>query len=164
MIRQKLLSLCFAIGCFAIGAAGIAAAGADSSRTASRLTGVWLTQVTIRHCTTDDILAGPFPGLISYHAGGTVSEIGPSLPTTTRSPAHGVWRRTGPHSFVVDIIFQRYDLNGFFIGTQTIRGEPVIDVTTGTYVAKGAFTLQDAAGAQVGAGCSQVNGRRFDQD
>lgn len=159
MIRNTLLFLCFATA-----TAGVAAADSDSSRIASRLTGVWLTEVTIRHCITDAILAGPFPGLISYHAGGTVSEVGPSLPMTTRSPAHGVWRRTGPHSYVVDVIFQRYDLGGFFLGTQAIRGEPVIDVETGTYVAKGKFTLYDATGAQVGAGCSQVHGTRFRQD
>jgi hypothetical protein len=161
MTRNALLVL---VLCLSVAAASVALADRDTSRSASKLTGVWLTQVTIRHCITDAVMAGPFPGLITYHAGGTVSEFGPSLPATTRSPAHGVWRRTGPHSYVVDVIFQRYDLGGFFLGTQTIRGEPVIDIEAGTYVAKGTFTLQDAAGAQIGAGCSQVIGNRFGEN
>lgn len=158
MIKTILLLLCLAVG----HASAFAGTGAVSSGAAPQLTGVWLTQVTIRHCVTDAVLAGPFPGLITYHAGGTVSEVGPALPMSTRSPAHGLWRRAGPHSYVVDVIFQRYDLGGMYLGTQTIRGEPVIDLESGTYTARGSFLLHDVTGAQVGAGCSQVVGRRFE--
>lgn len=159
MIRNTLLLLCIAAGI-----AGVATADAGPTGGATQLTGVWHTEITARDCVTDGVLGGPFQGLITYHAGGTVSEIGPSFPGTTRSAGHGVWRRSGPHSYVVNLIFQRYDLNGFYIGTQTIRGEPVIDIETGDYVAKGTSTLHDALGAQVGAGCAQVNGRRFAQN
>ncbi len=159
MIRSVLFVAFLAIGM----ASAVAETGPGSSNANPQLTGVWITQVTIRNCATDAVLAGPFPGLSAFHAGGTVSEVGPALPNSTRSPAHGVWQRDGAHSYEANLIFQRYDLAGIYIGTQTIRAELLVDPKSGTYTAKGTFQVQDIAGVQVGAGCSEVVGKRYPQ-
>ena len=71
-----------------------------------------------------------------------------------------------PTSFAIalsDLVFQRYDLAGIYIGTQTVRAELLVDPKSGTYTAKGTFRLQDIAGVQVGTGCSRVVGKRYPQ-
>ena len=134
---------------------------ANASRGAAPLEGTWLTQVRILDCASKQVMAGPFPGLIAFHAGGTVSETGPSLPASTRGPAHGSWELAGNRTYKIRVIFQRFDLNGFFIGTQAIRADLALAKDTATYIANGTFELHDAAGTPVGSGCSRVDGTRF---
>jgi len=136
-------------------------ADAQAYKGGARLDGTWLTQVRIRDCASEQVVAGPFPGVIAFHKGGTVSETGPSLPMSTRGPAHGTWERAGDHGFKVKVTFQRFDLNGFYIGTQLIRARLTLAEDARSYVAEGTFELQDALGAPIGSGCSQVNGTRF---
>jgi hypothetical protein len=134
---------------------------AQAHQSGARLDGTWLTQIRIRDCASEQVVAGPFPGVIAFHKGGTVSETGPSLPMSARGPAHGTWERAGDRGFNVKVIFQRFDLNGFYMGTQMIRAHLTLAGDARSYVAAGTFELQDALGAPIGSGCSLVNGTRF---
>ena len=70
----------------------------DGPRT---LEGVWGMLITLRDCTTGVPLGPPFRSLLTFHAGGSVSE---SAGTTQfapgqRSTGHGAWSRSGPATF-----------------------------------------------------------------
>lgn len=83
------------------------------------IVGTWQVEVTIRQngvdCSiTDPVTFGinPFPGLHTYHAGGTLSETGSRSPPSRRSAGHGVWKRSGFNSYNSRFTFQGYDANG----------------------------------------------------
>lgn len=120
----------------------------------AQLQGTWTTQVTVRNCVSGDPMLGPFAGMSTFHQGGTQSETAAGSPTARRGPGHGLWYRTGKHTFASRFVFQRFDLNGFLIGTQEVRATQ--DVADGsmqaTAVAK--ILLLDINGVQVGAGCA----------
>jgi len=84
----------------------LAAAAATSSAFAQEngartLEGVWGMTLTLRDCATGMPLGPPFRSLLTFHAGGAVSES----PGTTqfapgqRSTGHGAWTRSGPGTF-----------------------------------------------------------------
>ncbi len=120
----------------------------------AQLQGAWTSQVTVRHCVTGDVLIGPFAGLSTFHQGGTQSETAAGTPTVRRGPSHGFWYRTGKHTFFNKFVFQRFDLNGFLIGTQEVRSTQ--EVAEGSMHASAVATivLKDVNGVQVGTGCA----------
>jgi hypothetical protein len=128
-----------------------AAFGGDSHyQPVPQLQGVWLTKITIRDCVTGASLAGPFPGIVSFQSGGTLSESGPALPNSTRGPSYGTWWRTGRNTFAYTLTFQRFDLTGIYLGSMSFVGDG------------GRFEVKDAAGTTLGApGCSSGTAVRF---
>lgn len=68
---------------------------------AQSIEGPWLMTVTLRDCTTSAPLGPPFLTLITFHAGGTLSESAASagFAPGQRGPGHGSWRRTGASTF-----------------------------------------------------------------
>src|SRR5215470_17751370 len=87
------------------------------------IVGAWRTVVTLYNCQTGNPTAPPFPGLITFNDGGTMSEWGlrqgqnPAL----RSPGHGVWQREHDwQNYSFAVMFYRYDANGVFLGPQRI--------------------------------------------
>jgi hypothetical protein len=141
-----------------------AAFGGDSHyQPVPQLQGVWLTKITIRDCVTGASLAGPFPGIVSFQSGGTLSESGPALPNSTRGPSYGTWWRTGRNTFAYTLTFQRFDLTGIYLGTQVIHATPKVANDSMSFVGDGGrFEVKDAAGTTLGApGCSSGTAVRF---
>ena len=96
------MTTCLALGAFALLGAAALQAHDDvrQFRPVPQIDGAWKTRVSIVDCLTRKIVfAGPFAGLITFAAGGTISESGPTLPNTARGPGHGMWRRTGRNTF-----------------------------------------------------------------
>jgi hypothetical protein len=120
----------------------------------AHLQGAWTTQVTVRNCVTGDVLIGPFAGMSTFHQGGTQSETAAGTPTVRRGPGHGLWNRTGKHSFDSKFVFQRFDLNGFLIGTQEVRATQEVAEGSLQATAVAKIVLLDVNGVQVGAGCA----------
>ena len=89
MTLTKTLTLVIAL-------ATITAGSVTTSNASERaLVGAWRTEVTVRNCQTGNPVAPLFPGLFTFHEGGTMSEygIGPGSSPALRSPGHGVWQR-----------------------------------------------------------------------
>jgi len=151
-----LAAVAVAMSCGA--AAGDARRGGDYT---AHLQGAWASLVTVRHCVSGDVLVGPFPGLSTFHQGGTQSETAAGTPTLRRGPGTGVWYRTGKHSFTSKFVFQRFDLNGFLLGTQEVTAtqEVAEGSTQATALAK--ILLLDVNGVQVGAGCATAELKRI---
>jgi hypothetical protein len=141
------------------------AASADGARAArdytAQLQGPWNTQVTVRNCVTGDVLMGPFAGMSTFHQGGTQSETAAGSPTVRRGPGHGQWYRTGRHSFASMFKFQRFDLNGFLIGTQEVRATQEVAEGSMQATAVAKIVLLDVNGVQTGVGCATAEMRRF---
>jgi hypothetical protein len=68
---------------------------------ARAIEGVWAMTITLRDCATTTPLGPPFRSLLTFHAGGTMSES----PATTqfsagqRSPGHGLWSFSNGSTF-----------------------------------------------------------------
>jgi hypothetical protein len=141
------------------------AVGAGDGRHArdytAQLQGSWSTQVTVRNCVSGDVLIGPFAGMSTFHQGGTQSETAAGTPTLRRGPGHGLWYRTGKHSFTSKFVFQRFDLNGFLIGTQEVRATQEVAEGSMQATAVAKILLLDINGVQVGAGCATADMTRM---
>jgi hypothetical protein len=127
----------------------------------AHLQGVWTTQVTVRNCVSGDVLMGPFAGMSSFHQGGTQSETAAGAPTARRGPGHGQWYRTGKHSFTSKFVFQRFDLNGFLIGTQEVRATQEVAEGSAQATAVARILLLDTNGVQTGAACATAEMKRM---
>jgi hypothetical protein len=133
----------------------------SAAETSTVLEGVWKTKVTIVQCQTRATLAGPFAGLITFAAGGTVTESGPATPGIVRGPAHGAWSRTGRNTFAETLIFQRANTTGDYLGTQEIQATVTVADDSRSYQAEGNFYSKDPAGSTAAVGCSTITATRF---
>jgi hypothetical protein len=162
MIRK---ATCLTIGAFALLGATALQAHDDvlPFRPVSRVDGVWKTRVSIVDCLTRKIVfAGPFSGLITFAAGGTISESAPALPNTARGPGHGTWRRTGRNTFAETIVFQRFDVTGVLMGSQEIHAMITVSDDSRAYqVIDGTFEAKDLLGSTLTTGCSSVTAERY---
>jgi hypothetical protein len=75
---------------------------------------------------------GLFPALITYHKDGTITgsdgvmygiDFPPALNTTKESVLHGVWERTGPHSFRGMSLWLQFASNGNVIAWGRARSD-----------------------------------------
>jgi len=134
----------------------------DSSRASQRtIQGVWRTMVTPRNCQTGDPVAPSFPGLFTFHKGGTMSEFGtaPAL----RSPGHGLWQREqGRRDFSFKFTFLRYNASGVFIGTQKITATLELGASGDEFATSSSVEVFDVNGNLVGMGCATAAGTRFE--
>src|SRR3712207_5500160 len=73
---------------------------------ARAIEGVWAMSITLRDCTTQAPLGPPLRTLLTFHAGGTLSES----PGTSqfapgqRSNGHGLWSHAGANSFTARFV------------------------------------------------------------
>jgi hypothetical protein len=73
---------------------------------ARAIEGVWAMSITLRDCTTQAPLGPPLRTLLTFHAGGTLSES----PGTSqfapgqRSPGHGIWSHVNGDTFTARFV------------------------------------------------------------
>jgi hypothetical protein len=121
--------------CTTAGAARPASAQATGARA---IEGVWAMAITLRDCATTAPLGPPFRSLLTFHAGGTMSES----PGTTqfssgqRSPGHGVWSFSSGNTFTARFIAM--------ILFDTPPAPPAPGFQTGWQIVTSTFDLTDA--------------------
>ncbi len=138
-------------------------ASGDHGRRVLHIEGVWVTEVTLRNCATGEVAPVPipiFPAINTFHWGGTMSEHGARFSPALRNSGQGIWKRTGPRTFKKRFLFQRFDVNGFFIGMQDVAGTMTLSDDGQSFSTTGAVTLTDASGAVVVRGCATEEGQR----
>jgi hypothetical protein len=71
---------------------------------AMTLQGAWLVSTQNRNCTTDAPIGTPHRAIVSYHAGGTLSDSSsvPAFAVAQRSEGHGSWRHDGGHTYTAN--------------------------------------------------------------
>lgn len=146
------------------GATQIFVAGQEDSErpphASQSIEGAWRTAVTQRNCETGAAI-GTFPGLSTFHEGGTISEMavqpGPSL----RSPGHGVWERQSSGTYRGTFIFLRFNPDGTFAGTQKITVTNVLTGSGNTYDSTASIQVLDPNNNVLFTGCATAVGTRF---
>ena len=126
--------------------------------------GVWRTQITPRDCETGaPLLPFTVPGLITYHKGGTMSETAAS-PTgpASRSPGHGVWNRRHRRHYGGTFLFQRFNPDGTFNGTQRINQNLRLNASGDRWDDIATFQIFDANDIEIETGCATAVGTRFE--
>ncbi|MGE0815762.1 MAG: hypothetical protein AB7O28_13205 [Vicinamibacterales bacterium] len=66
------------------------------------LGGAWIVQIQLRDCASQAPLGPPFNSLVTFHAGGTISEsaAGPAFAPGQRGEGTGQWTRLGSRTYL----------------------------------------------------------------
>lgn len=120
--------------------------------------GTWLTVVTPVNCETGSPVGPSFPGILSFNKGGTMSG------TSTVAPSvFGVWSRSGGwenYSFAFTNF--RYNASGVYVGSQVVRQAATLEESGNSFVSSGTVAILDTNGVQIGTGCANSAGTRFE--
>jgi hypothetical protein len=139
---------------------------AENESSARTIQGVWRTIVTPVDCTTGGELAPAFPGLFTFHKGGTMSEFGINLSVgqtpALRSPGHGLWHRENSSNYSFAFIFYRYDASGIFIGSQKITASLLLGASGNDFTTNSTIEIFDANDNLIASGCATAVGTRFE--
>lgn len=133
----------------------------DHSRYGASIEGVWIMQVTLRNCATGAPLFEAFPTVNTYHEGGTMSEHGSRMSPAARNSGQGVWKQVGRNRFTSRFLFQRFDPNGLYLGTQEVSRKMTLSNDRETLEITAAVKIVDASGAVLTQGCATEVGHRF---
>jgi hypothetical protein len=123
--------------------------------------GVWQTTVTQRNCQTGEVIR-IFRGLSAYHEGGTMSETSAALSPALRSPGYGVWDKESNSTYSSSFIFQRFNPDGAFAGTQQTTSTIVLSDRGNTYDTTTSIRVFDANNNLLGTGCATATATRFE--
>ncbi len=133
----------------------------------SSIVGTWQVEITIRQdgpdCSvTDPVTFGinPFPGLQTYHAGGTMTETGSRSPPSRRSAGFGVWKRSGVNAYKSRFTFQGYDANGFLFNNLDFRGDTDLASDGKSFTSVSRLLVVDVSGNSMEF-CATSEGVRF---
>lgn len=93
-----------------------------------RLEGTWINDVTIVTCPpAPRVVIAAFRSMITYIRGGTLIEGGSPAtppPAVSRSAGHGIWERTGIHTFRVFFRSHFYDNAGRIVRVNEVTSLP----------------------------------------
>ncbi len=105
----------------------VQADGLESSA-AARFEGTWVNDVEIVACApAPPVVFVAFQSMITHIPGGTVIEGGAPAgapPAVTRSAGHGIWQRTGGHTFLVIFRFHVFDALGRLVSIAEVTSRP----------------------------------------
>jgi hypothetical protein len=164
-ISLKMLSLLMLAGITAsVPAMHAVARWNDHEDEGKTLEGTWITQVTLLDCQSHSALGVPFVSMGSFAPGGTMTETtsSPAFFPAQRSPGHGVWVRTGHHSYKTSSM-ALITLNGTLVKTQTIT--QLIEMKTPDEFVTTAASVQffEPNGTPIASsGCATAVSTRFD--
>jgi hypothetical protein len=143
---------------------GATAKAEDWDRDGRTLEGTWVVTVTQQACPNGPAIAPPFKSLLTFNAGGTMTETtdNPMFFPALRGPGHGVWSHTGRHTYSADTM-AFVTVNGVLAKTQKISqtieiGDNPDHFTT----AAASVQFFDPTGTLLVSGCATATGQRFD--
>lgn len=89
------------------------------------LEGTWLSAVKIVSCDDPKVVFATFESMTTYMRGGTLIEGGaPPSPASSRSAGHGIWERTGDHTFRAFFRFHTFDEDGRRVSIVEVNTHP----------------------------------------
>src|SRR5262245_57086916 len=142
------------------------------------LEGTWLNDVKIVTCSEPRTVLAQFSSMTSFMRGGILIESGappPPLPAVSQSVGHGIWERTGPHTFRAFFRGHSYDRDGHLVRITEVEGHPELikgdnpetpDVVEPYYLrgpGTNRITIFDPANDKVTVthGCNEATARPF---
>lgn len=126
-----------------------------------RLAGTWDATVRIKDCASGNVL-NTFASIASFDAGGTSIGSTSGLPQSSRTPEHGIWRHL--YANLYEFKFKTFSFNaaGQATGYAIIQHTLELNHTADEYYSDGTARFYLLNGTQVGQGCSDAVGTRFD--
>lgn len=158
------------LGLLLFGCATVFVSGQENTRTNTKsliedfgpgIEGVWRTTVTQRNCATG-VTIRTFKGLQTFDEGGTIAETSSALPPAFRSPGHGLWEKQGAKSYYGAFIFQFFNPDGSYAGTQKIKQNYQLSRFGDTFTSNGAVEIADPNDNLIATGCASATAVRFD--
>jgi hypothetical protein len=120
--------------------------------------GTWLTLVTPVNCETGAPVGPAFRGILSFNTGGTMSGT-----STVAASVFGVWARSGGwENYTFAFTNFRYNSSGVLVGSQVVRQSITLAESGDAFVSRGTVGILDADGNQIGTGCANSTGTRFE--
>ena len=121
----------------------------------NRIVGAWETTVQPRNCDTGEPIGQPFPGVITFNAGGTVAEFGANPLTPYRTPGHGVWSSDGD-TYTLRFSFIPLTPQGIPIGRLRVSQVGDVPRFSNEHRSSGGFVLTSLTGVVLSTGCSSA--------
>ena len=155
----------------AAGLTSIVATDSPAFAQGMTLQGVWIVSTQQRNCQTDAPIGPPHRALVSFHAGGTLSDSSavPTFAIGQRSEGHGVWGHNGGHTYTANwvamIVFETApntppNSPGFVAGWQ--KATNAIELTgPDSITSNGVSQFVNLAGEVYRVGCASRVGARF---
>lgn len=127
----------------------------------NRIVGAWETTVQPRDCTTGDPIGQPFPGVLTFNAGGTVAEFGANPATPYRTPGTGVWTSEGRGIYTLRFSFIPLTPQGVAIGRLRVTQVGELSRFSDEQTSSGSFVLTGFNGTVIATGCSSATAVRL---
>ena len=124
------------------------------------IVGTWSVQVARANCETGLELGPTFPALNTFLAEGSMLSDPATNPATGRT-GHGVWAHAGGRQFTNTVVLFRFNLDGSYAGTQTVRREIAVSRDAAAFTARDTVTIADPAGTVVETRCGIGKGLRL---
>ena len=135
------------------------------------LQGTWLVVTQQRNCTTDASIGAPHRAIVSYHAGGTLSDSSsvPGFAVGQRSEGHGIWRHDGGHTYTAHwVAMLQFDTPpntppgspGFLAGWQ-VAANTITLTGRDSFTSVGASNFVNLSGEVYRVGCASRTAERF---
>lgn len=148
---------------------GVASPGFAQART---LEGVWLVVTQPRNCSTNAPMGPPHRALVTFHAGGTLSDSSavPSFAGGQRSEGHGIWRHDGGLRYAVRwVAMIQFDTPagtppgspGFLAGWQVATNDIVLSGPD-SFTSTGQSEFLDLSGQVYRVACASRVAERFE--
>jgi hypothetical protein len=169
-MRRRILAGLVMAGLVAIGGTSASAASelfddAPSTLWLGRwsIVGTWTLQVTLVNCQTGDPVSNvTFPALNTFLAEGSMLSDPASNPALQRT-GHGVWAFAGGRNFTNTVILFRFNPDGSYAGTQTVRRNITVSRSLDEFTARDTATIADPSGTVIDTRCGMGQGRRLQQ-
>ena len=139
----------------------VACYGQDSKVGGGRLVGTWDAAVTIRDCASGSAM-NTFASIASFNHGGTTIGSTSGMPQASRTPEHGVWRHIRGNVYAFKFKSFSFDPKGMATRYSIVEHTIELNETANNYVSYGTSRFFLMNGTQVGKGCSDAIGTRFE--
>ena len=149
-----------------IGGTGTANGKQDSAQSRAAplqgwaIVGTWFVQVALANCDTGQELGPTFPALNTFMAEGSMLSDPAVNPAALRT-GHGVWAYGGGRQFTNTVVLFRFNLDGSYAGTQTVRREIAVSRDADVFTARDTATIADPGGTILDTRCAIGRGRRL---
>lgn len=126
------------------------------------LQGSWTAQLQRRNCQTGDPAGLPGYGLITFAAGGTLTETAAgAVAGGFRGPGHGVWERRGAREYTATFVIQLLNPDGSFAAW--LKSMQLIELSEDgdQFTSTVSVEVTNAQGTVLGTGCATTVGTRI---
>jgi len=137
-------------------------AHSEGDESQNGLQGTWHLQVTVRDCQTGQPLRPPFPGLITFAKGGTLTLTTAGQLPSLFTAGLGVWRHIDDHTYSAVSEQFVFSPAGAFIQVHRLTRNIEIGNNRDEFTDTVKLQIFDTAGNPIATGCATSTATRFE--